>query len=600
MSTGRKDYRLFRRLIPTIRGHSVLAVLSILLMLLVDFTGVLKPWLVKIGIDRYVQTGNIPGLTRIGIILGAVLLCGFLFQVAFTVTVQFLGQRLLFDLRMELFRKLMRLPTEYFNKTPLGKTLTHITSDVEAIREFISDGIVTLAGDVVKILFIAGAMIVISPPLALAAFLTLPFFVVATGMFRKAIRSGFRTVRKANSDINTVLTETIGGAREIQLFQTKNERATAFDTCNQSYLSAYLKVIQAYALYFPVLEIVSNGGMILILLTAHSFMGTSLNPGVIFAFFAYINMFFFPLRQMAEKFNLFQSAMAAAERVFRFLDEPESIRDSEPAVNPDFSTPPSIQFRHVTFGYDPDEPVLKDVSFTIRSGEKVAFIGTTGSGKTTAIKLITRLYDVTEGEILLNGQNIRQFPVHALRKGIATIPQEPFLFTGTISDNISLHRPEITETFIRNAAIKSCADRFITRLPLGFREPVLESGKRLSAGERQLLAFTRALLSRPKLVILDEATANIDSETEQLIEAAIMEITRNRTAIIIAHRLSTIRKVDRIFVFHRGKLAESGTHRELLQKNGLYATMHTEILTEGENSGSKDEIREKDIPQPPE
>ncbi len=570
MKTPERKGRLFRRLIPTLKNHLFLVALGTLLMILVDAASVIQPWLVKTGIDRYVRNGDVPGLTRISIVLAAVLIGGFLLQVVFTITVQYLGQRLLYDLRMDLFRKLMRLPTSYFDKTPLGKTLTHITNDVEAIREFISDGIVTVAGDVLKIIFIAAAMVMLSPRLALAAFITLPFFIVATSLFRKSIRTGFRGVRKANSDINTVLTETIGGAREIQVFQTKSERADVFEVCNNNYLSAYLKVIQAYALYFPVLEIVSNAGMILVLFTAHMFMGTALEAGVIFAFFAYINMFFFPLRQMAEKFNLFQSAMAASERVFYMLDQPEDITDPEnPIVLPETGKM-EIHFQNVSFGYDPDQPVLKNITFSIDAGEKIAFVGVTGSGKTTVIKLINRLYDIQEGQILINNTDIRQLLVGELRKRIATIPQDPFLFTGTISDNISLHRPSISESDIMKAAEKSRARQFIENLPHGYSEEVLESGKRLSVGQRQLLAFTRALVSDPELVILDEATANIDSETENLIEHSVEEITRNRTAIIIAHRLSTIRKVDRIFVFHKGKLVESGTHTELLQKNGLY------------------------------
>ncbi len=571
---------LFRRLIPTVRKHTMLATIAILLMILVDAAGVLKPWLIKIGIDRYVQNGDIPGLYRIGFILAAVLVGGFLFQVAFTITVQYMGQRLLFDLRMNLFRKLMRLPAAYFDKTPLGKTLTHITNDVEAIREFISEGIVTVAGDILKIIFIAGAMIALSPKLALASFLTLPFFLVATGLFRKHIRNGFRNVRRANSDINTVLTETIGGAREIQIFQTKGERSSVFETCNRSYLTAYLKVIQAYALYFPVLEIVSNGGMILILLTAHYWIGTSLEPGIIFAFFAYINMFFFPLRQMAEKFNLFQAAMAASERVFSLLDQRESFAASEGFLPLKSTRALGIRFQNVTFGYNPGQPILKNVSFDIHSGERVALVGYTGSGKTTVIKLINRLYDIQDGQILVNGTSIRRLSIRELRERIATIPQDPFLFTGTIADNISLHRPGIKESDVRSAAEKTHADHFIRNLPHGYQEQILESGKRLSAGQRQLLALTRVLTGNPGLIILDEATAKIDSETERLIEDAVECIALDRTAIIIANRLSTIRKVDRIFVFHKGKLVETGSHVELLKQNGLYRKLYdTQVLS---------------------
>ena len=570
MSEQKRDWRLFGRLVPYIRGHVGLGVLSLTLMVLVDVAGVLKPWLVKVGIDDHVRTGDLDGLFQVGVWLFAALAAGFIAQVLYTVVVQYLGQKLLYDLRLDLYRKVLRLSRDYFDRTPLGKTLTNVTNDVEAIREFISEGIVTVAGDMLKIVFILGAMFLLHVKLALMALLTLPVFIGATAIFRRTIRSGFAGVRKANGEINTALSETISGSREIHLFQVKTEARNRFEQCNRGYLSAYLQVVRAYAFYFPVLELVSNGGMVVMLLYAHYAMGIELEPGIVFAFFAYLNMFFFPLRQMAEKFNLFQSAMAAAERAFRLLDEPVSVENPKKPVAPASAAPMAIEFDSVTFGYDPDNPVLKNVSFRIEPGQTVALLGRTGSGKTTVIKLVNRLYDIQQGRILLDGVDVRDLDVIPLRERIGTIPQDPFLFTGTIADNISLHRPGIDRARVLAAAAATRAADFINRLPLQYDEPILEEGKRLSVGQRQLLSFTRALVSEPDLMILDEATASIDSETEKLIENAVESLIEGRTAIIIAHRLSTIRCADRILMFHKGELVEDGTHDELLKADGLY------------------------------
>lgn len=574
MTAKKRDWGLFGRLIPYLRGHMGLGIAALVLMVLVDLAGVLKPWLVKMGIDEYVRVGDLDGVYRVGMWLFIAMVAGFIAQVCYTITVQFLGQKLLFDLRMDLYRKVLHLSRDYFDRTPLGKTLTNVTNDVEAIREFISEGVVTVAGDILKILFILGAMFWLDYKLAFTAMLTLPIFIVATALFRKTIRTGFRGVRKANAEINTALTETISGAREIQLFRTTGEARARFEGCNRNYLSAYLQVIRAYALYFPVLELVSNGGMIAILLHAHFVMGVSLEPGIVFAFFFYINMFFFPLRQMAEKFNLFQSAMAAAERAFRLLDEPITVTSPDNPVVPEDRKNLGVRFENVTFGYDPDNPVLHNVNFEIQPGESVALLGRTGSGKTTIIKLINRLYDIQTGRILVDGIDVREMDAVGLRQRIATIPQDPFLFTGTIAENIGLHREWIEQGAIEAAAKETRAHEFIRKLPDQYNEPILEEGKRLSVGQRQLLSFTRALVSRPELVILDEATASIDSETEKMIEEAVHHLITGRTAIIIAHRLSTIRTADRILLFHKGVLREEGTHDELLEADGLYRRFH--------------------------
>lgn len=568
------DYKRLRRLLAYVRRHRLLVSLSIATMLGFNGLSVLQPYLVKVGIDKYVSRGDVPGLQGLVLILGLVLVAGLLCQFFFNVTIQYLGQRLLFDLRMDLFGKVLALSSDYFDKTAVGKTLTNVTNDVEAIREFVSEGIITVIGDLLRVAFIVVAMFLLSPTLALLTFITIPLFVMATAMFRRSIRTGYRGVRKANAEINTSLNETITGIREIKLFNIQDRSAAAFAVYNRNYLDAYLKTVFSYALYFPVLEVVSNLSMIIILIYGHYAAGISLDVGVIFAFFSYVNMFFRPLRQLAEKFNMFQSAMAAAERAFRLLDTPVTITSTpEPETLP-ARLKGQITFRHVGFAYTEEAPVFDDLSFSIRPGERVALVGHTGSGKTTIISLLNRLYDIRRGAILLDGVDIRRLNIRDLRKRIATIPQDVFLFTGTIAENIALFDPNITPDRIEEAARQALFHHFVQRMPQGYEQNVLEEGKLLSAGQRQLLSFARALVRDPQIVILDEATSNIDSETESLIESAINNLLCNRTAIIIAHRLSTIRSADRILVLQKGKLIEEGTHEELLAAGGHYSELY--------------------------
>ncbi|HOT00118.1 MAG TPA: ABC transporter ATP-binding protein, partial [Acidobacteriota bacterium] len=555
-----RDWRQLLRLLAYVRRRWLLAAASVLLMLVFNVAGVAEPYLVKLGIDRDVAAGDFAGLQRTALWLGLLMVVGLVCQFLFNYAVQSLGQRLLLDLRMDLFRKVLDLSKDYYDKTAAGRTLTNVTNDVESIREFISEGIVSVVGDLLKVGMIFVAMLVIDLKLALMAFVTLPVFILATALFRRSIRSGFRGVRKANAEINTSLNETISGIREIRLFRIRDKFAADFAVHNRNYRDAYLKTIRAYALYFPVLEGVSTLGMMLTLFAAHTLVGVELRVGVIFAFFAYINMFFRPLREMAEQFNTFQSAMAATERVLHLLDQPVSVQNpAAPAPLPERFAG-ALEFRDVTFAYDPEAPVLQNFSCQIRPGERVALVGYTGSGKTTVISLLNRLYDVTGGAITIDGTDIRALPVRALRRRIATIPQDVFLFTGSVAENIGLHQPDIGRDRIEAAAREALLHPFIEAMPHRYDENVLEQGRLLSAGQRQLLSFARALVRAPDIVVLDEATANIDSATEHLVEEAIHNLLRGRTAIIIAHRLSTIREVDRILVLHKGRLAEEGTH----------------------------------------
>ncbi|MGD0727177.1 MAG: ABC transporter ATP-binding protein [Spirochaetia bacterium] len=566
--------KLLRRLLPYIGRYTWLGIGSLLCLVIVDIAGVLQPYLVKHAIDADIVQKDLQGLAHTGVLLAIVLLAAYGFQVLSAYGIQYLGQRLLLDLRMDLFRKVLGLSNDYFDRTPVGNTLTNLSNDLEALREFISEGIVSVAGDLLKVGLILVAMLLINFTLALVAFITIPLFVTAALLFRAGIRAGFRQVRKANGEINVALSETISGIREIHQFGYEKESREAFARNNTSYLRAYLKVVNAYALFFPAIEIVTNASMILTIFFAHFWVGTTLHIGEIFAFFAYINMFFWPLRQLAEKFNLLQSAVAATERIFKLMDEKVSIESPRVNLGRVLASPAELVFEDVRFSYAPDAPVLRGISFRVAPGEKVAIVGPTGAGKTTLISLVTRLYDVQEGRILLDGVNIQEIPLQVLRRAVGTVPQDVFLFTGTVAENISLYQPSVDWRAVEHAAQEVRANHFIAKLPLGYGEDVGEEGKRLSEGQRQLLGLSRAFARDPSLVILDEATSNIDSETEHLIGEGIHRLLENRTALIIAHRLSTIRSVDRILVMHGGELVQEGSHDELITQDGLYRQLY--------------------------
>lgn len=570
------DFRLTRRLGAYVLGHKGMVGASLAAMLATDLLQVSVPALVKLGIDRDVAAGDLRGLRTTALLLAAALVGRFVTQVGFTVIVEMLGQRLLFDLRLDLLRKVLRLGNDYFDRTPVGATLTNVTNDVEAVRQFIADGIVNILGDSVKVLFILGAMLLINPALAAVTFVTLPLFAVATIAFRNALRRGFRGVRAANAAINTSLSETVTGIREITVLNHQARSLADFREHNRDYLRSYLVVVRAFSRYFPTIEVVTHVGMLTVMLAAHLTIGVSVQVGDVFAFAGYITMLFMPLRQLAEKFNSFQSAMAASERIFAMLDRDESIALAGPAVPlpPRGEQGAGVALRGVGFAYAPGTPVFTDLSFQVRPGERIALVGGTGSGKSTVINLINRLYDVDRGAVEVDGVDVRRIAADELRRRIVTIPQSLFLFSGTVHDNIALFDPTVSRARVMEAAQAVNLDAFIRSLPRGYDEEVLEEGKSLSTGQKQLLSFARAFVRDPDVVIMDEATSSIDAESERLIEDATAALLAGRTAIVIAHRLSTIRSVDRILVLHDGKLAEEGGHDRLLAHDGVYAKLY--------------------------
>ena len=573
---GVLDLGFTRRLGSYVLGHKGLVGASLVAMLSTDLLHVAVPALVKIGIDRDVASGDLRGLRTTVMLLAMAMVGRVVTQVVFTVIVEMLGQRLLFDLRLDLFRKVLRLGNDYFDRTPVGATLTNVTNDVEAVRQFISDGIVNILGDSVKVLFILGAMVLINPSLAAVTFVSLPLFAIATVIFRNSLRHGFRGVRAANAAINTSLSETVTGIREITVLNYQTRSLARFEGHNRDYLSSYLVVVQAFARYFPTIEVVAHLGMLTVMATAHFTIGVSVQVGDVFAFSSYIAMLFWPLRQLAEKFNSFQSAMAASERIFTMLDRNESIATPRIAV----AMPPrdnrsgGVAFRSVSFAYVPGTPVLSDLSFQIKPGERVALVGSTGSGKSTIINLMNRLYEADSGVAEIDGVDVRLIATEELRRRIVTIPQSLFLFSGTVHDNIALFDQSVSRDQVVEAARAVNLDGFIQSLPYGYDEKVLEEGKSLSTGQKQLLSFARAFVRDPDVIIMDEATSSIDSESEKLIEEATDALLTGRTAIVVAHRLSTIRSVDRILVLHDGALAEQGDHDSLLAHAGIYAKLY--------------------------
>ncbi len=573
-SAATLDLKLMKRLFRYMVKYSPLIILSVLLLLLLNAAGVVQPYLIKIGIDENVMTGDIEGLKSLSLLIFSIIFIAFGLNFFFNYLVQYIGQKLLMDLRMDLFRHVLKLPNSYFDRTPVGKTLTNVTNDVEAIRAFISEGVVTVVGELLKVIFILTAMFMINFRLALLTLISIPVFIIGTFLFRNSIRKGFAGVRKANSEINTSLVETITGIKEIILFDNKSRRREVFEKSNRSYLTAYLKVINAYSLYFPIIEIVSNISMLVVFFYAHSIIGASIKVGEIFAFFTYINMFFRPLRELAEKFNMFQSAMAASERAFKLLDRDITIQSFPNSIKSDSRIKGKIEFRNVNFDYIDGDRILKDITFSINKGEKIALVGNTGSGKTTIINLINRIYEVKEGSILIDDRDIKDYDLEYLRGQVGVVPQDPFFFNGSIIENLSLFKSDLTADMVKKCSEKVHADSFIEKFENGYDEQVMEEGKKLSSGQKQLLSFTRALIKDPSIIILDEATSNIDSETEKFIEDATRKLMGEKTSIIIAHRLSTIKMVDRIIVLKDGQIVEEGDHSALISKKGEYFNLY--------------------------
>lgn len=564
------DARLMRRLLRYIQPYRATAILAFLYILAGSALSVLPPWLTKVAIDRYIRASNLAGLNTIAALYLLTLLGTFAFSYGQTWVLNVMGQKIMYDLRMEIFRHLQRLDVAFFDRNPVGRLMTRVTTDVDALNELFTSGVISVFGDVLTLAGIVVVLFILNYQLALAIFSVIPLLFLVSVLFKIKVRESYRRVRTAVARINTFLQENITGIAVVQGFTQEKRQYRRFTEINREHLDANLQSIFYYALFYPLLELV--GALAVALVVWYGglkvFAG-SLTLGALVAFVQYSDRFFRPISDLSEKYTILQSAMASSERIFKLLDTPPSIVSSQQQKAAVVARG-SIEFRHVTFSYNPGEPVLHDVSFEVRPGEKVALVGATGAGKSTIISLLSRFYDVQEGQILVDGINVKDYDLQALRQAIAIVLQDVFLFSGTVADNIRLGNGRISDLEVEKAAATVHADEFIRRLKVQYRTEVGERGSSLSVGQKQLLAFARALAHDPKILVLDEATSSIDTETELLIRDALEKLLAGRTSIIIAHRLSTVQNADRILVLHRGRIREIGTHQELLKLKGIY------------------------------
>lgn len=522
---------------------------------------------------KVLRQNDFKGILKAGILFLLLLFSGFFLNLADTWLLQKMGQQIVYKLREETFTHIHSLSLSFFNTTPVGKLVTRVSNDTEAVNELFSTILVKLFKNVVKIIGYAVVMLSINVKMAGISFLLLPLVAILTFVFRHLSRKAYQITRNKITELNTFLSEHISGMKLIQIFAREKEKYSEFEGKSMELYRANFREIMTFAIFRPSIYLVSVIAMILVIRTGSlSVLNGSLSLGTLFVFITYISSFFEPIQELSEQLGTLQSSIASAEKIFSVLDvKPEIVSPADPAP---VNILGEIEFRHVWFAYEEENYILKDVSFVIHPGEKAAFVGATGAGKSTILNLIGRYFDIQKGQILIDGINIHEIDLDVLRGAIGQVQQDVFIFTGDIKSNISLNNEAISPDDVRRAAEIVNADPFIQKLPHGYDEPVTERGSTLSAGQRQLLSFARTLAYDPKILVLDEATANIDTETETLITQALARLMDGRTTIMVAHRLSTIQHADKIIVMHHGEIKESGTHQELLAKDGLYKKLY--------------------------
>ena len=603
-----------RRLLGYLRPYAGYIALSLVFLIIYSALQVAGPLLTKIAVDRYLAPGTsylstpidryLPadrwaGLTEISLVYLVVLVASFLSAFGQAYIMQYTGQRAMFDLRRELMSHLQRLDIAFFDRNPIGRLVTRVTTDVDVLNELFASGLVTILGDVLTLSFIVAIMFKLSPALTGIMLAVMPFVILTTVQFRRTVALSYRRIRIAIARINAYLQEHIVGIVVLQLFNRERKSREEFDHINYQHMEAYKDTIISYGWFYPIIEFLSMLAMASII----GYGGRrvelgALKIGTIVAFLQYGLRFFRPIQDLSEKYNILQSAMASSERVFKLLDTPADIlTPAAPRALPD--APAGIEFDHVWFAYKGQEWVLQDVSFQIAPGETVAIVGHTGAGKTTMISLLLRFYDVQRGTIRVGGVDIRDVDPLELRRHFGVVLQDPYLFTGTIEDNIRLGTHGIEREHVEEAAEQVNLMDFIRALPDGFEQPIRERGNSLSTGQKQLISFARALAHRPRFLILDEATSSVDTETEFRVRDALARMVEGRTSIIIAHRLSTIQRADRILVMHKGKLRESGTHQELLAQRGIYWKLYQLQYKDQERPAVTEAVRPLDEEQVP-
>lgn len=573
------DRRLLRRIIGYLMPYKHWVLLAFCLVLLVSFLGPLRPWLIRLAIDRHIVPGELDGLfTLMAALMGVLALEGALSYMNAYFT-QWIGQQAIYDVRVRVFRHVQKQSLSFFDRTPIGRLITRTTSDVEALADVLSAGVVVIMGDMFKLLFIAAFMFSLNWVLALVTLCVMPFMLLVTLWFKRNVRGQYRETRKQVARLNSFMQEHVTGMQIVQLFGREKVEMDRFERINDQHQIAQLNTVFFHSLFWPAVDIIASTAIGFVLWTGGvSALSGAITVGILIAFVQYCRQFFEPIRNLSEQFNTLQGAMAGAERIFDVLDNDQSLPQVEKQI-PQDRLEGEIVFDNVWFAYKnhndgtPDW-VLQGVSFKIRRGQDVAIVGATGSGKTTIISLLMRFYDIQKGRILLDGQDIRTFRLRYLRWRIGLVQQDVFLFSGSIARNIALDSPGITFDNVKQAAEAVGANKFIERLPNEYDQDVRERGSSLSQGQRQLLSFARVLAHDPNILVLDEATSSIDTETEHMIQRALERTLQGRTSLVVAHRLSTIRYADAILVLHKGLVREQGTHDELVAAGGLYQTLY--------------------------
>ncbi|MEO5740417.1 MAG: ABC transporter ATP-binding protein [Vicinamibacterales bacterium] len=563
------DARLMRRLLAYLRPHKGYVICALLALIGDAVVQLAPPYLVKIAIDQYIARGDIAGLNNVALVYLAVLVAAFTLEYVQTYMMQMIGQRIMFDMRMQIYTHLQQLDLSFYDRNPVGRLMTRVTTDVDVINDLFTSGVVAAFGDLFMLIGIMVTLLWMDWRLALIAFSVLPLILVLAQWFRRNVRESYRKVRLRIARINAFLNEHINGMATVQLFRREEVNYGRFELINREHRDANVEQIFFYAVFLPAVEFVAAIATGLILWYGGGFvLNNTLTLGSLVAFILYAGRFFRPISDMSEKFNTLQAAMASSERIFQLLDTGVAVKNSPAGQRADGKG--HIVFENVSFAYTDDDYVLRDVSFEVKPGERVGIVGATGAGKSTLISLLLRFYDVTSGRILIDGVDIRAMDLGFLRKMFGLVLQDVHLFSGTIAGNIRLGNDSIDDARVRDAARAVHAHRFIESLPGGYDARVAERGATLSVGQKQLLSFARALAFDPSVLILDEATSSVDTETELLIRDALRVLMSGRTTLAIAHRLSTIQDMDNILVFHKGKLREAGSHQRLLAMRGIY------------------------------
>ena len=567
------DFKILNRLFIFCKPYIGVFYALIFLTISLSILQPIRPYITQIIIDDYVSLNDIDGLKKMIILLFGLLIINAIVMYFHTYLSGWLGQNIIKDIRIKLFSHLQNFKLQFFDKTPIGRIVTRNVSDIETIADIFGQGIASIIGDILQLFGIVFLMFYINWKLTFISLATLPFLFITTYVFKEKVKLSFNNVRTAVANLNSYVQEHIIGMNIVQIFGNEKKEYERFKEINQTHLKANLKAVLYYSIYFPVMELFTSIGLgLLIWYGSNQLFSEEVTLGVLVAFIMYLQLFFRPIRSIADRFNTLQMGVVSSKRIFDLLDRNESIKSNEKIK--DVKLDGEVEFKDIWFAYNDDDYVLKNISFKISKGDSVGFVGATGSGKTSIINLINRFYDFNKGKILIDDKNIEDYNLPSLRNNLGLVSQDVFLFSDTIYNNITLFNDSISEDEVWEAIKKVGAEKFINRLPKKLQFDVKERGASLSVGQRQLISCIRIMLYDPKIILLDEATSSVDSESEIMIQKAISEILKNRTSIVVAHRLSTIKEVDKIIVIDSGEIKEMGSHKELLEKNGFYKKLY--------------------------